>query len=331
MKPDGLLKQGRHPDPLDPTVPRPHPATWPPRQRKAFASASMRHYRAALQLAETSSVRDSVLDDLSSYFHLDPQECVGRCLDWEQWSLREWQRRERNSAEGLADFYRTTLSWSFDLLWYAYLQAEGYRYPISVAIAESVLAPKQGQRHLDFGSGVGVTSQLFQRLGFETDLADVSTSLLGFARFRLERRSVRAGYIDLNVATPEPMRYDVVTAISTLNLVPDLAVTAGMLHRTLRPGGVIFANFDVRPKTPENAWHLYDDDLPLRWQLQRTGFEPEESLDGMITRYRKVEPAGLRHQARGFRDAILLRSPLRPVYRSTRAAVRRALQGVNGR
>jgi hypothetical protein len=98
-----------------------------------------------------------------------------------------------------------------------------------------------------------------------------------------------------------------------------------MLHDSLQPGGVLFANFDVRPATPENAWHLYSDDLPLRWELQRACFEPEYSLNGMITRYRRVERHGIAHVARGARDVVLLRSPLRPAYRILKG-YRRALR-----
>lgn len=280
-------------------------------------------YRDALRLAPGAEIRDSVLDDLSSYFGLAPDECVRRCRDWEQWSVSEWSARPRETTSDLRDFYLSTASWSFDLLWYAYLQAEGYAYPVSVAASTCLPQLHAGGRLLDFGSGVGVTAQLFRSLGWEADLADVSTSLLQFARWRLERRDVKARYIDLNRSELASWAYDVITAIDTLVHVPDVPQTARELHRALKPGGILFANFDVRPRTAENAWHLYSDDLPLRWELQRAGFEPIESLDGMITAYKKVEPSTVAHQLRGLRDLVLLRSPVRPAYRFLRGAVQR--------
>lgn len=311
------LKQGQHLDPI--TATRPNPATWPSRRRRAFAGATQQEFRAALLRGGIDGVRAAVLDDLSAYFGFTPEECARRCMDWEAWSVQEWQARGRSSPEALADFYHSVQSWAFDLLWYAYLQAEGYAYPVAVAAAETLPPPRKGARHLDFGSGTGITSQLFRRLGYESDLADISTSLLAFAGFRLERRGLNARRIDLNVETLEPGRYDVITAIDTLVHVPDVAETGRLLHQALRPGGVLFANFDVRPPTAENAWHLYSDDLPLRWALQREGFEPEVSLDGMITRYRRVETGDLAHILRGARDIVLLRSPLRPAYRRIRS------------
>jgi 2-polyprenyl-3-methyl-5-hydroxy-6-metoxy-1,4-benzoquinol methylase len=282
----------------------------------------MRAFQQALSMPGMD-VRASILDDLSGYYHLPSEECIERCRDWEQWSVREWQARERGSEEGLRDFYLSTQSWSFDLLWYAYMQAAGCAYPVSVAIARTLPPPKPGARHLDFGSGIGATAQLFTQLGYQSDLADVSVPLLEFAKYRIERRGSHAGFIDLNQASPPEGVYDVITAIDTLAHVPNVAETAGMLHRALKPGGYLFANFDVRPQSDENAWHLYTDDRPLRWAVHRAGFEQDRDLEGYSFRYRRVEPAGTSHAIRGVRDMMLLRSPLRAAYRSIKRMIRR--------
>ena len=323
---EARLKQGAHPDPLDTTGPGRQPHLWSVRQQRAWGSRGMQAFRAALMAPGAEDTRAGMLDDLSAYYGMTPDECVERCINWEAWSVQEWKAARRDSPDGLAEFYQTIQSWSFDLLWYAYLQAEGIAYPVGVVIAGGLAQPRQGARHLDFGSGVGVTSQMFARLGYQTELADISTSLLAFARFRLERRHEPANYLDLNTTQLGVGRYDVITAVDTLVHVPDLRATTQMLHRALKPGGYLFANFDVRPRTDENAWHLYEDDLPLRWQLQRIGFEPEETLDGMVTRYRRVEAQGPLYAARGVRDAVLLRSPLRRVVRTTRATLRHVLR-----
>jgi SAM-dependent methyltransferase len=325
MGPRGVLKQGKHLDPFDLRQPPPNSTDWSSRRRRAHLGPEMQLYRASLQLAG-ADIRASVLDDLCEYFGFSPEDCVSRCVNWEEWSTQEWQSAHRTRTDGRSEFYRTVQSWAFDLLWYAYLQAEGYMYPVSVAIAQDLNGHPDGQNHLDFGSGVGLTSQLFSRLGYTSDLADISQTLLAFSAFRLRRRFESARFIDLNKCALEIGRYDVITAIDTLVHVPDVRSTAAILHAALKPGGLLFANFDVRPKTPENAWHLYDRDLPLRWTLQRVGFEPEESYDGMITRYRRVEPSGFSHVVRGARDTVLIRSPLRPVYRS----LRRALSTIHG-
>lgn len=317
-----LLSQGKYIDPAH--EPAPDPATWSGEQRDAYDSPAMAAYRDGLRIGD-KDVRASVLDDLTSYFHIADEEAIQRAINWEQWSVQEWHAKPRDTTDQITDFYLSMDSWCYELLWHAYLQAEGFAFPVSAVLASSVPA-KPGMRHLDLGSGVGATSQLFQRLGYETDLADISTSLLKFARHRLERRGTPATFIDLNFELPPADRYDVVTAIYTLAHVPDVAATARMLHRAMRPSAVLFADFDVRPASPENAWHLYSEDLPLRWQLQRAGFEPETIFGSNIIRYRRVDTASRAHMIHGARDLVLLRSPLRPLYRTLKSYARRALR-----
>lgn len=323
----GLLKQGSHADPTDPSTPPPDRSDWSAVELRAWESPAMELFRAGLRPADGGSIREGILDDLASYHEMTPEQAVQRCIDWEAWSVEEWQAAPRDTPQALTDFYRGLQSWSFDLLWYAYLQAEGYGNHTSVTIANDVPWSGAGRNHLDFGSGIGATAQLFSRLGFESDMADISTSLLRFAGYRLERRDERAGRIDLNDATLPVGRYDVITAIDTLAHVPDLPATATLLHRSMKPGGLLYTNFDVRPMTPENAWHLYDDALPLRFQLQRAGFEPEAAVDDTITRYRHVPTTGVSHRARLVRDTVTLRSP---VYRIARATAGRIVRRVKG-
>jgi SAM-dependent methyltransferase len=311
------LGQGLHPDPLDPATPPPDPQSWPQLQQDAFASAEMEWFRASLRLPGPADVRAAVLDDLSSYSGLTPDQCVERCRNWESWSVEEWSAADRSDMDGLTNFYQTTQSWAFDLLWYAYLQAAGYGYPTSVLALRAVEGRGHGRTHLDFGSGVGVTSQLFARAGYETTLADVSTSLLDFARYRLSRRGESAGFIDLNDEKLESGRYDVITALDTLVHIPDLADVVATLHDALRPGGWLVTNFDVRPPSPENAWHLYDDDLDLREVLHRAGFAPSGRFGGYVT-YRRVDPSDTSQQLRVLSDRLVFASRPRRVIRRQR-------------
>ncbi len=314
IPPPPPLRQGVHPDPDDPAVPPVDPQSWSKAEQKAFASAEMESFRACLRLPGVPGVRAAVLDDLSSYSGLPPEECVERCRNWESWSVEEWLAADRSGTDPLTSFYRTTESWAFDLLWYAYLQTEGYGYPTSVMALRTVAAQGSGRAHLDFGSGIGVTSQLFARAGYETTLADISTSLLDFARHRLSRRDEAAGFIDLNDEKLETGRYDVITALDTLVHVPDLADVVAGLHSALRPGGWLVTNFDVRPPSPENAWHLYEDDLDLRAIVHRAGFAPSGRF-GDYMAYRRVDPAGSAQRLRVLLDGLVLTSRPRRVIR----------------
>jgi SAM-dependent methyltransferase len=320
------LKQGVHPDPLDGQASPPPHASWSAAQRTAYASADMELFRDCLRLPGIPDVRAAVLDDLSTYSGLSPEACVERCRNWEAWSVDEWGAADRTTAGGISAFYRTVQSWAFDLLWYAYLQAEGWAYPTSVLALRLMDRKGHGRSHLDFGSGVGITSQLFARRGYEIDLADLSTPLLAFARHRLERRGERARFIDLNETRLETARYDVITALDTLGLVPDFAATASELHRALRPGGWLIANYSPRPPSDENAWHLYEDDLDLRYAIQQVGFKPSGRFGEFIA-YRRVDPFGLQ-RLRVSRDGLVLTSTPRRVLHRQNLRLARLIRGI---
>src|SRR4051812_6366706 len=80
------LKQGAHPDPCAPGYTPPDLTSAPPLWREAVASPEIEQYRQALGIDGQPDVRAAILDDLSSYYKLDPEECVRRCLHWESWS-----------------------------------------------------------------------------------------------------------------------------------------------------------------------------------------------------------------------------------------------------
>lgn len=292
LPPPPMLRQGKHPDPLDPATPPPSREDRSRAEQEAFDSAAMEWFRASLRLPGLPDVRSAILDDLSNYSGLAPEECVERCRDWESWSVAEWKAADRSNAAGLRDFYLTTQSWAFDLMWYAYLQAEGYVASASVLALRAIPAGEAGLDHLDFGSGAGFTSQLFARAGYQVTLADVSAPLLDFAHHRLSRRGEAARYIDLNDEKLDADSYDVITALDALTQVPDLVDVAASLHRALRPGGWLVTNFDVRPRSAENAWHLYEDDLDLRAVMHRAGFMPRRRVGSFIV-YQRREPSDL--------------------------------------
>jgi 2-polyprenyl-3-methyl-5-hydroxy-6-metoxy-1,4-benzoquinol methylase len=292
-----MLSRLKHPDPVDVRIATPDGASVTPRWKAAFRSHEMGIFKEVLGVQRSVSLRDAVLDDVESFFD----------------AARGTQLKREEFEKGRA--------WALNLLWYAFLQTEGYYYPISVAIARA-LPPRTGDAtHLDFGSGAGVTSQLFHRLGYTTVLADAEPMLLEFARFRLLRRGQPASYVNLLEEPVGEGGYAVITAIDTLPFVPDLDATMVQLHRALRPGGILFANF---PQVTNGGWTLrHHDGLALARRLGRVGFEPVESLDGRITMYLKVNPNTFIHTLRGVRDSVVLNATLRRFYHKLRRVVAR--------
>lgn len=269
-----------------------------------------------------ASAREGVLDDLSSHYGIPVEECLRACLDWESWSVAEWNAADRSDPEGLRDFYREVTSWSFDLLWYAYLQAEGHALPMPVLVAD-FLAGRGVRRGVavDFGSGVGVTSQVFDALGWETVAADVADGLLAFAEYRLVRRGAHTAFVNLNEKALD-IEADAITAFDVLAHVPDLDETVRELHSLLRPGGWLFATFDARPDGADtSAWHLYDEEWDMCWRTERAGFVQRAKL-GAIRCYQRVEP-GTHRMAKARAAAVHANPALLAARRVARQAERR--------
>jgi SAM-dependent methyltransferase len=286
----------------------------------------MRIFRECLHLPSCTDIRAAVLEDLSRYSGFNPEECVRRCLDWEGCSVQEWFSADRSDPASVNEFYRTTQSWVFDLLWYAYLQAEGYAEPTSVIALRLAGADGRGRNHLDYGSGVGVTSQVFAGAEYQTTLADVSDSLLSFATFRLERRGLVARYVNLNDKALEPASYDVVTAIDTFACIDDVSAVATNLHTALRPGGCLIANLSPRPRSRDIAWAVHEDTTGPRAAIARAGFLPT-AREGSFSVYRRVDPATSTQRLRVLRDRVILTSRARRVLHQQNMRFAAALRG----
>jgi len=267
-----------------------------------------------------------VLDDLATYHGVSTDEARQRALHWEADSVEEWEAVEGSESDaGRVAFYRTQQSWSYDLLWWAYLQSEGYADPASVMAYRWLQQYSPGRRHLDFGSGVGITSQLFVEGGWKTTLADLSSTLLDFAQFRLQRRGQKAEYIDLDESSLPAGEFDAITAIDTLAHVPDIYATAVQLHAALGRDGYLIANFDVRVPSRETVWHLYSDDLRARYDLRRAGFKPVADLGYDLIAYQKVADGRVRALVRTTWDWLTLVSPPRRAARRIARPVLRLL------
>lgn len=286
-KSNTLPSQGVHVDPAE--KPNASPA-WHPDVAAALASPEMETFRSALKVGDRD-VRTSILQELSDYHGYTAEECLKRCLHWEDWSVEEWTAADRSTPEGIREFYQSVQSWTFDLMWYAYLQSTGDGYPASVIAAQFAENHEVGRDHLDFGSGTGTTAQLFTRLGFRTTLADISEPLLKYAAWRMKRYGDQAAQIHLTTAELPANSYDVITALDTLVHVTDFDATARDLHRAIRPGGYLLANFDIREEGDHGSqWHLYNDIHDIDHRLRVAGFVRTHTFAGITRCYVAVDP-----------------------------------------
>ena len=88
-------------------------------------------------------------------------------------------------------------------------------------------------------------------------LADVSSPLLAFAKWRIERRGFRVAAIDLKHERLPAARFDAVVCFDVLEHIHRPLRTLDRIHRAMRKGALLFvhAPFGVDPDRPMHVVH----------------------------------------------------------------------------
>ncbi|MGE0102607.1 MAG: methyltransferase domain-containing protein [Blastocatellales bacterium] len=253
----------------------------------------------ALLLPGEAGIVESGLRELSDYFGISPDDARSACLTALADSKREWESAPRGTADQIIDFYRRTRSYIFEHIWWHATDIDGNA--ANVAILDYGIRSGSG-RYLDFGSGVGSNAILFARAGFDVTLADVSSGMLDFSKRRLERRGLRARYIDLNSERLPEGGFDLITAVDVIEHVPDPGGVLRQLALALKPGGRLIFNFRAG-FDPERPMHILAGAGPVLGNLRREGFDDISSDDDLL------RAAGytiaLRRAEDGLRDLML--------------------------
>lgn len=242
-------------------------------------------WRESLALPGFDDPLMSALAELSAYYHIPIDEVRMRCENWEQESIEEWERANRDTPDGLLDFYRTTESWTFDTVWYHAKQCSGEQFPESVAIAHALRGMRPGHM-LDLGAGPGSTALFFHRLGWQVSLADISSSMQAFAKWRFAQRAIPATFCDTSRDNLPLDTFDLITAIDVVAHIPNWERELVRIHAALKRGGLFIFNVDARSKARETQWHLYQFHYPILRPMRRAGFRRESGIEFFYV-YRK--------------------------------------------
>src|SRR5436190_2739612 len=138
-------------------------------------------------------------------------------------------------------------------------------------VCADLVAGRPGRDFLDYGSGIGSNAIVFGLAGFRVTLADIADPLLGFAKWRCERRGIAVRTIDLKRQSPEKDRYDVISCFDVLEHIPRPLGALRNMRRGLRPGGILFLYAPVG-RDPERPQHVVHDDAFMR-RIRSLGFQ----------------------------------------------------------
>jgi SAM-dependent methyltransferase len=222
----------------------------------------------ALLLPGETDLVESGVRELAEYFGISRDEARHDCQRALEDGKREWEASRRRTPEEIKEFYRRTRSYLFEHIWWHATDIEANR--VNVAILD--YAKERGARqYLDFGSGVGSNSILFARHGFKVALADVSRTMLDFARWRLRRRGIEAEFIDLNEAELPASRFEFVSAVDVCEHLARPNAEFRCISRALKPGGAFVFNYRAG-FDEQRPMHILATAAPLLRAIRRNGF-----------------------------------------------------------
>jgi SAM-dependent methyltransferase len=230
-------------------------------------------WRQALLLKGRADLEESLLSELSRYLGCaDIADIRRRCRGAvhaikEAWHEKTNRITERTSVE---EFYDHNQAMLYELMWWHCLRED--TDPLGYVTALH-FARKHGCRsYLDFGAGVGAGGVLFARHGFEITLADISSALLSFSKWRLDLRRLEAKYIDLKAQGFPREAFDFVTAMDVFEHLFDPVGAAEDLGRAMKPGAYLFARLQA-DANEDRPLHIVKDFGPVFRRLGELGFK----------------------------------------------------------
>jgi SAM-dependent methyltransferase len=247
--------------------------------------------KALLCDAETD-LRTSLLKEVGAYYHVSDLTEVDRSCDLAVDTLTsEWNTtvdpRQRSSVEG---FYETKTH-IYDLInWHTLRDDSG---PLAHVVALQIARAHNVRSCLDFGSGVGSGALLFYRADIDTTLADISTTLLDFARWRFALRRLPARFVDLNTTSLPEASFDMILAMDVFEHLVEPVEVAERLWRALKPGGLLFARIHAEAD-PSHPQHIVENFDPTLTRMEELGFVErwrDRALWGHLL-FQKLNPTG---------------------------------------
>ena len=226
----------------------------------------------ALRLSGYTTLRESLLAEVGEYIGLsDTAEIERRCREAVSAVKAEWHEKDTRPTDRQAveAFYDASEAYIFDLMWWHTLVDDPS--PLAYVIALRFAGQQSAFRYLDFGAGVGSAGIVATRHGFDVTLADISTNLLGFARWRFRRRGLSAQLIDLKNETLPSGAFQMVTAMDVWEHLVDPVGAVDTLADAITPGGYLYGRFAAQPD-PDYPQHIVTDFQATFERLAARGF-----------------------------------------------------------
>jgi SAM-dependent methyltransferase len=226
-------------------------------------------WRAALLTDGETDLRKSLIREVAAYENADPSS-VERAFDGALDALRvEWERHvKRVDRESVERYYDESRGVIYELMdWHSVRDDTS---PLAYVLALHVARERNVRSCLDFGSGVGSGALLFGRAGIDVALADISSAMLDFCRWRLGQRGREARFIDLKRERLPEASFDMILAMDVFEHLVDPIDAVDTLHAALRPGGLLYARIHAE-EDADRPQHIARDFAPTFARMGELG------------------------------------------------------------
>ena len=234
-------------------------------------------WRQALLLPGQNDLVVSTLTEIGRWRRIDDPTAVRRRCEGALEALRRrWEQTvHAPDAHQVQTYYDGADDCIEELMWWHTLSDDNsplaYVAALEFAALEFSSSPRF-RNYLDFGSGVGSGALVFHHYDFDVTLADISSTMLAFCKYRFGERGRTARFIDLKVAALPAAAFDFITAMDVFEHLVDPGGTVDRLAQSLKPGGYIYGRF-AAGDDHDRPQHIVHDFSPVFQRFAELGFK----------------------------------------------------------
>jgi len=220
-----------------------------PRTDDGMIQAYRQRWIEGVSLDPQKALAANFVDELEAYSGLPRAEVERLFHNGTEEFAREWREQYQQRSDARTAFYDESFTQIFFVMHNSGLRADlssPYLYLYAADFARRIGA----RRYLDYGAGTGSGATFFARQGMDTTLADISTRMLDFAKWRFQRRGLKATYVDIKQRSLPKSAFDLITCFHVLQHLEDPVAKIRELREALVKGGILIVNGGLK-KDPE--------------------------------------------------------------------------------
>lgn len=210
-------------------------------------------------------LKNEDINDVAGFIGSDFEYCKERIINYNSKELaKRWHEVNPKTDTEIMQFYSDNPFYIFEL---TKACASKERLEFHGAVIDYLLENYPANNHarvLDFGSGIGSDAIKFAEKGYEINFADIPGKTAEFAKYRFEKRNIKARFIPITGdAISLDEKYDIIICFDVLEHICNPIKTLSRLVKHLNANGVIAIINCPSDEDGDHPCHLPRTFLPL--------------------------------------------------------------------